>query len=838
MSGVNCKKRDLVKIDANYVKALGHSMLDGKMGVITDQDGNKPKMKLSADYCETALMGCTESKRINSHIDIFAKTAEIVYDLGFEAKVETIVLRCFFNDSINYSLGEFKLYATNVSSEIFKEENEIAHERGVDTWKSGDRNNADWVYDIEGSFRFFGIKILKPNPTDDIVRLGYIGLYNKEYTEKKEYVLNNFGESLLRGTEPTCITDGNLFVDELMCEIKGAKTFNFPLEESRILSDLWVVSVGEISVTAKGFKLDFTEDLPYGRKQYNLVKTGKKEVNALKVTIKGNGFVDGIGVNSKNFKFSVDINSVICNNFYGIGANVLPMSFMPENLQSGYNEVYWALERERIIKAKPNVVRMWFQPDWLATNYDDYKNGKYDFECQKMQSVYKWLDVLKEATTEIEFNFGWKVSSYAQEWFSFPGVENKRNSAPRELDLFAKCCGVTLNELINNRGYDNIKYLTFYNEPDYAGNSLNFGDFCVDGDRKDYWKEMLLSCRAEIDKYGLEYIKMWGCECSGAVADQRDWANYFSDVKELDCFTTHKYQHVSGIDVAYDKYIEDTAKIKPIIVTECGQCYSDDEYLWTRSHMQLFCDMVNLGASGLFIWCLNSIFITDPCSFIMRNGIDMWDMPQEEGGIDNVREVFYEWAMLSHYVPNHCKSIKTRVLSGSNDARIAAFKSGEDYTVLVELNGNGNDKDIEIKFHKALNKKFYKHIYRRPTKRDGNATMPPSVKEIEIGNKIAETVNGEYQAIVYTTIPPVPQVELSANEIYIKKGESRLLTAEMIDGEGEIAYELVASTSKEFKLTGSRISVGAKAKKTDMCAIKAYNTKNPKSCSVAIIKVK
>lgn len=60
----------------------------------------------------------------------------------------------------------------------------------------------------------------------------------------------------------------------------------------------------------------------------------------------------------------------------------------------------------------------------------------------------------------------------------------------------------------------------------------------------------------------------------------------------------------------------------------------------------------------------------------------------------------------------------------------------------------------------------------------------------------------------------------------------------MIDGVGENAYEIIASTSKEFKLTGSRISVGAKVKKSDMCAIKAYNIKNPKACSVAIIKAK
>ncbi len=841
MKVIECKKRDLVKINADYVKDLGYSLIDGMIGEITNADGDKPKMKLGTDFCDDALIGCTDRKRINGHIDIFAKTADVVYDLGYNANVETIVFRAYFHEyqrEYNYTIGEFKLYASNSKEELFNKENEIAHERGIDYWVSGDRNNADWVYDVKGSFRFFGVQILNANPTDDIIRLGYIGLYNKEYTEKKKYVINNFGDSLIHNLEPAVITNGNFFVDELMCEIKGSKTFNFKLKSPRVLSNLWVVTVGKLDIKAKGFKLKEEKVLPYGRTQYNFEGCTKKETTALNVTVKGKGFVDGMGVTSKVFKFNVATKNVICDNFYGIGANVLPMNFMPENMETGYNDVYWALESERIKKAKPTVVRMWFQPDWLATNYEDYKNGNYDFQSQKLQSVYKWLDALKEAGSEVEFNFGWKVASYAQDWFSFEGVD-KRNSAPKDVDLFAMCCGVTLNELINNRGYDNIKYLTFYNEPDYGQNATHFGDFCVEGcDRKVYWEKILVSCRKEIDKFGLQHVKMWGCETSGSAELQTDWINHFKDIKELDCYTTHKYQHVSGLDLAYDKFIETSAKIKPTIVTECGQCYSEDEYMWTRSHVQLLCDMVRLGASGLFIWCLNSVFISDPSRFAMRNGIDMWDMPQCEGGIDNVRDVYYEWAMLTHYIPNHCKSVESEAIGCSDDARIAAFKAGDDYTVVVELKGNGCEKNIEAKFDKAINKKFYKHVYRRPTCRNGNAIMPPSVAELQVGDKITDTVNGEYQEIVYTTIPPIPQVNLCANEIFVKKGERFLLSAEMIDGEGEIAYELVESTSKAFNLCGKLIYVGEKAKKSDMCAVKAYSINNPKVCSVAIIKVK
>ena len=166
-----------------------------------------------------------------------------------------------------------------------------------------------------------------------------------------------------------------------------------------------------------------------------------------------------------------------------------------------------------------------------------------------MYSVYKYLDAFKEAGCEIEFDFGWKVSSHAQEWFSFPETPQKSASAPKELDLFAKCCAATLKELIFNRGYDNIKYLTFYNEPDYAHDAPDRGDFIVIGTpRKVYWEKILRMCRAELDKAGLSHIKMWGCEQSGCNEDQNVWMDYFEEncPEVFDVHSSHRYQYDSA----------------------------------------------------------------------------------------------------------------------------------------------------------------------------------------------------------------------------------------------------------------------------------------------------
>ncbi len=843
MSILECKKRELLSLNKTDVENMGHSIIDGVLGEIIGENGNTPDMHLDGAPSLNAMSACTDKSRINDHIDIFSKTAKITYDLGTDTKVETLLVRGYFSPhAVNYTIGEFKLYASNDKESLFDSENEIVHERPMDNLYFGERNNADWVYDVKGSLRFFGIEILVSNPNDELIRLSNIGIYSKDFTEKKELTPSCFEDSLLYNLNPKYITRGELFDDDRMAQVIGKKEFVFPLAEARKINKVSVVTKGNANIKIKGFVQDSLEELPYDRKLYNLVSADNKSIETLKIIVKGKCFVDGISASSNVYSFSVDTNNVIVPNFLSIGANVLPMHFMQESINSGYNDVYWELERARILKVRPNVIRMWFQPDWLATNYEDYKNGNYDYECQKMQSVYKWLDVLKEAGSEIEFNFGWKVSSYAQNWYSFDN-EARRNSAPRELDLFANCCGAILSELINHRGYDNIKYLSFYNEPDAQPHEDATADFCVVGsgvDRKEYWKRMMLACHKKLNEIGLGYIKIWGCETCRITKEQTEWIDFFSDVPEIDAYSVHRYVYKSnkGQTGPYDNFLRHALQYKPVVVSECGQCTSMSEYLWNHSNIALFCDFVNIGVSGFLLWTLNSVYITDPCNFLMRDHFHMWDAPQAVGGIDNVREVFYEWAMLSRYVPNHSQSVQAKVLEGTDDARVCAFTKGEDVTILVELKKGASPKQIELKLDKSINKKMYKHIYRRPNCKNGSAIMPPCVETIEVADKICDNTTGEYQAIVYTTVPPVPQVRVSASEMFLTSNEGCYLNAEMVDGEGEIAYEIVAQIGESFVLdkTQNKVILKEDYKQGDMCAIKAYSVQNNEIYNIIIVK--
>lgn len=839
MSNIKCQLRDIESLSNSQVIDFGYSVLEGKMGEIIDlATGEVPEMKdHTITFNKNALATCTDVEKCGLHIDIFSDLCTVTYDLGNKTKVDNIILRCFFNGSTNYSIAEFELYGADSREELYNAENKMAHVKGIDSWHQGERNNADWLFDLENAeFRFLGIKVLKANGTDDITRLGFVGVYNNEYTANTKYTKINFPANLLASQEPKDATVGGM---QNPVEIKGEKTFNFTLDEIRTVSDIWLITDSECEISTNPAATCMV--CKKEKYEHRLVVENPEKTKEIAITVKGDTNLYLIGATAKKAVAEVDFREVITEDFYGVGVNVLPMSLMEESINHGYNEAYWRLEESRILKTRAHVARMWFQPDWLVETYEEYKSGNYNFDAPKMYSVYKYLDAFKAAGTEIEFNFGWKVSRKAQSWFSFEGTPTKSNSAPRELDLFAECCAATLKELIENRGYDNIKYLTFYNEPDYGLNKPDYGDFVVIGcDRKEYWQRMLRLTRESLNKQGLDHIKMWGCEESGGDEIMADWLDYFTENCRdvLDVHTIHRYQ------VDSDKcktFLPDRVRHAggiPIVLSECGQAGSDKNMSFNHNHVQLFSQVANFGFSGMFIWCINSVDITDPCSFTMRNEYDFWDTPHLDCGVNKVRESFYETSPLCRYVPNHCQVVKSEIAEGKNSLRVSAFKFGDDYTIVVET--AGDITEFEIKLPEALNRKFGKHLHRRPHNYNGNATIPPQCGEVFVDDTLKDTVYPEYTAIVYTTLPAVPQVEAANTEIYMCAGEKVRIPAAVIDGYGTVVGELSSATADCFRYSAADETIEAleTAKAGDMCAITLRSVYHPEAENVVIVKIK
>ena len=112
--------------------------------------------------------------------------------------------------------------------------------------------------------------------------------------------------------------------------------------------------------------------------------------------------------------------------------------------------------------------------------------------------------------------------------------------------------------------------------------------------------------------------------------------------------------------------------------------------------------------------------------------------------------------------------------------------------------------------------------------------------EIFVNDTLCDTGGGDYMEIVYTTLPPVHQIELGSTEIFLNPGENYRLSARNIDGFGSIDWEITSKIGDGFEMVGleSLIKVSEDAKPGDMCAVKAYSVNNPEIYSIAIVKVK
>ncbi len=742
----------------------------------------------------------------NQHVDIDGTAFSLVYDLGTERSVEGIYVSCFHNGLTDYTIGEFEVYMSNSRENLFHKESLVIYydNRGKMVFHEP-RNAADFYFDVEDlSGRYVAFKQLTTNSTDGMSRIQNFGLYNADYTFQHMYVSRNCRGGELGGLVPEVkgaftgnlqdLTRGSAMDDYEAVSFENA-TVTYNLNRKINCDHAIIISKGDAAITADcGLILADVKDVEFGRKIYTF--HGKGELSdAVSFTISDKAVIDHIAIFSDSRSITVETEKVITEDFLGVGANVLPMHLFESSRLLGFTEQFWELEKRRIAVSHPSIVRVWFQIDWFVMDEEGYKGRKYVFNSPKMQALYKELDAFKEADVEIELNFGWKVGYTAQKWFSFPNVFNKKNSAPRDLDHFATACSDCIRELIVNRGYDNIKYLTFYNESN-GGATPGGWDFLVpdDMDVKDYWLEMLQKCDAQLRADGLrDLVKMWVAETAGSVGSFtsiEDWTKYFNEkAPELYEYTSmHLYRTSYEESVKFAEYTRELAGSHPLCVTEYGTYdygYTEGiDFDFERTNMAATLGYMNGGIASMLFWILSGVYIDE--HFFHDGGEScFWRFPTEKGGgVDAIGRRFYELSLITNYVPRHSSVISTTVSDKNMHATAAVTKNG-DYTIIAEFkHSSAFGRNFEIKLSKAVNKKFYKHVYTLDTPIEGNMVIPPVVDTIEVGDTICDSVEGTYTMVVYTTIPPIKQVVFPEGVmIEMKPGEQRQLKAEIIDGD-------------------------------------------------------
>ena len=544
------------------------------------------------------------------------------------------------------------------------------------------------------------------------------------------------------------------------------------------------------------------------------VKDDKKEEE--KVTIVDNH-------SGKERVITVDLNNVVNDGFVGMGGNIVPFNYMPSNTAHGYNEAYYALDAQRIKTMDIDIVRLWMQVDWF-----EKEKGVYDFNTPEMWSACKYIEACKAAGCDIQLTFSWKVGPDAQSWYSIPGLESANISAPADIDHYGEECAELIKYLRVTKGYDNVKHLTFANEPNGGW------DFECYGDQTAYYTEMLIAVNKSLKDYGLRKdIKIWACELAGF--DTLSWLSYMAKEADdcIDCWSCHDYYVMSGTLSGIIEQVNGYSK-KPFFLSEFGEGNNDGVKVtsWDRGFTGMFIDGTQNGMGGLLNWCVfgvRSMSTTDADAWEMdpyENRRQMvWSNHFTKTNIPGMPAYHYYYTgMLCKYTDQGSKVVKTDVTLSNSDVRSSVFKNPDGtISVVVECKKSDAERELTVDFGENIGKTFTRHIYKESeyndqfhysSAKDEYKEFPDVVTKIN-QNSILPLADGtfkcdstftdkdipkDYCVIVYTTMPTEAQIAFKEYDdsfstsvgAVVDAGASYQVEAYVLDGKSgdEIVYSI------------------------------------------------
>lgn len=517
------------------------------------------------------------------------------------------------------------------------------------------------------------------------------------------------------------------------------------------------------------------------------------------------------------YTVTVHPDEVVQEDFLGVGVNLIPTVLMPNNTAKGYNEALWQIDRERIARLRPAVARVWFQVDWMES-----EPGVYTWESPKMQAFYTYLDALQRAGTEIELNFGWKNGRAIQEWFSFPGISG-RVSAPRDLEAFGRSASAALSQLINERGYDNVKYLSFYNEP--AG-SYDF-ETPADISQVVYYEKMARAVHDQLVEDGLrEQVQIWGPEEWAAPGWTEYMARVGSDV--FDLYTFHVYG--GSYSTLSDEIAKRTSQTYggEVGLTEFGFSGRYDSR-WDAGYGNYVIKLANEGVKVGLIWQLNGVWLEDPDESVDTNSTyTLWD---SLAVTDTPNHRYYEAGMLMRYVPAHSTVVRTQ--TSDDGVRAATFRTQDDVTMVVEVDESAGQRTIDIDLGVDPGKPVAVMQYAEPLTPTAEALLPQASRSYT-GQRFTDTVGGGRHVLVYTTVDQARQLSVTPDRAEVVGGETVELAATLAGGSGGVEWSVtsgVGTVSADGRYTAPEVA------QVETVSVTAAVVGHPESSATAVLTV-
>ena len=260
-------------------------------------------------------------------------------------------------------------------------------------------------------------------------------------------------------------------------------------------------------------------------------------------------------------KLSVDYNTVLTEDFSGVGTNMWANYLSDEN-PYGATQAHFDLNAKRIATSPASVVRYMFMPHYIMFEEDEdfgeakYNAGEINVNNDNLKAYVAQCQAYKDAGVRVMFNWGGAVTDEVYKWWGIKNVPDSAGkgtrSAPSDLKQYAEMFAKTLKYLVVDCGLTNVDTVDYHNE-------ISMNNFAVFGDKRIIWVNFLKMCHNELKAIPLDpnqyngatnlrdYVTIMGVDIShGYNGFEDDWG-FGGDIN-------------GGLAASFYKYIYDNAK--------------------------------------------------------------------------------------------------------------------------------------------------------------------------------------------------------------------------------------------------------------------------------------
>ena len=439
-----------------------------------------------------------------------------------------------------------------------------------------------------------------------------------------------------------------------------------------------------------------------------------------------------------------------------LGANAVyhGFAFMPEQELRGMNDQDRAREFDRVARMGLNIARTWYRPDW--TSGGSLANAP-DWESPRMRAFYRWLAAMRERNVDVALQGGW--------WFTRDTYLGSPSPDPaRDFDRYPRWVSDSVHEIVEVRGFRNVRYLLLFTEPTvYKSGLIPAGET-----QWSYYEKMARAIDHRLRADGRRgLVKLVGPNAAGgfhlkdAVADLND---------VIDIYSGHTYNK-PGYDewFAFCRKMADTVAPtgKPLWLDEMGMSMgkSGEAYRRTGAYgtylAQIIAASINASLQTSLQWLLfDQLYVapgdntTNNDSFhhgVQRSGACKW--PHDD--IEDPSSCYPQWgavSLLSKYLGGR-RGTKTLECESSDTLKVAATSRGPGEISVLVVNTSDSPQEFAIELvNFRSTRPLYRHLYDPGNIAADEEGRAPAVPARFHGNMRDSIPAGG--VLIYSTIEP------------------------------------------------------------------------------------